>query len=179
MQVGVFGAKRSAKLEYEEAGKPHEEEEVGFEIDGPSSFVSRNLRRARSEAELREVLQHSGERTVVVEFGASWCHKCHQVLPFYLQLAKTYPDALFVIADVDHLPEAASTIRFTPTFTFFARGKKVDEFAGADKQRLSDRCWVLLSDASNNSHDTAQRSGRFASIVHSAALMAEPLVVAP
>lgn len=121
---------------------------------GGETFVTRNMARARSEAELRDVLRYSAEQVVIVEFGGSWCAKCKQIEPEVLQLAQQYPNALFVAADVDRLPEAASHIRFTPTFTFFYRGRRVDEFAGADTQQLSDHCWLHL--AASNPHENGE-----------------------
>lgn len=67
----------------------------------------------------------------------------------------------FVIADADFLPEMAADIRFTPTFAFYERGKRVracarasdvrasdsqhhqvDEFVGTNLRMLRDRVWL-------------------------------------
>lgn len=67
----------------------------------------------------------------------------------------------FVIADADFLPEMAADIRYTPTFAFYQRGKRVrleawracrtraelaatqvDEFVGTNERMLRDRVWL-------------------------------------
>ncbi len=120
---------------------------------------------------------------VVVDFSAAWCEKCKAVEPVVASLAQQacpvllaaqvqpladrlrppaqHADLRFVVADADFLPEMASDIRYTPTFSFFQRGKKaraacwspvrradalsscqVDEFVGTNERMLRDRVWL-------------------------------------
>ena len=70
----------------------------------------------------------------------------------------------FIIADADFLPEMAADIRYTPTFAFYQRGKRVranapvasrrfayraaaqvDEFVGTNERMLRDRVWLHAS----------------------------------
>ena len=70
----------------------------------------------------------------------------------------------FIIADADFLPEMAADIRYTPTFAFYQRGKRVrcsggalvrcvtdgaavqvDEFVGTNERMLRDRVWLHSS----------------------------------
>ena len=53
-----------------------------------------------------------------------------------------FPNTRFVLADADYLPELAADVRYTPTFSFFRAGKKVDEFVGTNTQMLRDRTWL-------------------------------------
>jgi len=53
-----------------------------------------------------------------------------------------FPRTRFVLADADYLPELAGDVRYTPTFSFYLRGRKVDEFVGTDVQTLRDRAWL-------------------------------------
>lgn len=106
-----------------------------------------NVRRARSERELREAMRESGDRVVIVEFGAEWCEHCRLATPAFLDRAAEYKGAVFVLADVDGLPSSAMAIRYTPTFAFFKGGRKVDEVAGINTQQLADHCWLHCSSA--------------------------------
>ena len=119
-----------------------------------------NLRAANSDAELRDALAAPGAKTVVVDFGAAWCEKCKSMEPVLASLgaqarrrgvARTrppshsrlqFPNTRFVLADADYLPELAADVRYTPTFSFFRAGKKVDEFVGTNTQMLRDRTWL-------------------------------------
>ena len=53
-------------------------------------------------------------------------------------MAEDYPDAVFVKVDVDENSEVAELcgISAMPTFQFYKGGKKVDEFSGADSEKL-------------------------------------------
>lgn len=48
----------------------------------------------------------------------------------------------FVMADVDRMPEMAHDIRYTPTFSFYVNGKKVDEIFGSNRRQIGDRMWL-------------------------------------
>jgi thioredoxin 1 len=84
----------------------------------------------------------------VVEYGASWCAKCHEMFPAYLGLARKYPQHRYAVAHVDGLSAKArsgalfggggggagggagsdgasggggvgTAVRFTPTFALY------------------------------------------------------------
>jgi thioredoxin 1 len=104
----------------------------------------------------------------VVEYGASWCAKCHEMFPAYLSLARKYPQHRYAVAHVDELSARARSgalfpvsgrggsgdgsgsttglaVRFTPTFALYdgsGSGKQVDEVVGRDPQRLEDHLWL-------------------------------------
>ena len=81
-------------------------------------------------------------KLVVVQFGASWCTHCAGMLPAFGDASREYPEAHFALADVDTLPETAEHVRFTPTFSFFRDGKKVDEVAKIKPRDFRDRMWL-------------------------------------
>jgi thioredoxin 1 len=88
----------------------------------------------------------SGQRTpedasllLVVMFTASWCGPCRSIKPWfttrYHQLADAGENVYFVLCDVDHTPEAASSylIESMPSFVFFKRGGAVEMVKGTNK----------------------------------------------
>ncbi|TKY62122.1 Thioredoxin 3-3 [Spatholobus suberectus] len=78
----------------------------------------------------------------VINYGASWCRVCSQILPAFCRLSNNFPKLTFVYADIDECPETTQHIRYTPTFQFYRNGEKVDEMYGAGEERLHDRLWL-------------------------------------
>ncbi|KAL2345084.1 hypothetical protein Fmac_006369 [Flemingia macrophylla] len=78
----------------------------------------------------------------VIDYGASWCRVCSQILPAFCRLSNNFPRLTFVYADIDECPETTQHIRYTPTFQFYRHGEKVDEMYGAGEERLHDRLWL-------------------------------------
>ena len=68
--------------------------------------------------------------------------------PFFDGAAsRAYPESHFVLADVDTLPDSAKDVRFTPTFTFYRKGKKIDEITKTTPRGLRDHAWMHADDA--------------------------------
>ncbi|KAF8397745.1 hypothetical protein HHK36_016667 [Tetracentron sinense] len=103
-----------------------------------------NLRSASSDQNLEEILHNikSSKTPAVINYGASWCRVCSQILPTFCKLSNNFPKLSFVYADIDECPETTLHIRYTPTFHFFRDGEKVDEMLGAGEERLHDRLWL-------------------------------------
>ncbi|KAI6698062.1 hypothetical protein NL676_018181 [Syzygium grande] len=129
-------------------------EEVGME-EGPSSgkedggagvseLPAGSLRVASGDPNLSQIMQEikSSKSPAVINYGASWCHVCSQILPAFCQLSNSFPKLSFVYADIDECPETTQHIRYTPTFHFFRDGERVDEMFGAGEERLHDRLWL-------------------------------------
>uniref|UniRef100_A0A7S1SWN0 Thioredoxin domain-containing protein n=1 Tax=Tetraselmis chuii TaxID=63592 RepID=A0A7S1SWN0_9CHLO len=108
----------------------------------PPVKIQPNMVGARTDEELRQVLDSPSNSKVVVSFGSSWCTHCHEMLPHYIKFSREFPKNKYVVAQVDYMFHEAKGIKYTPTYTFFSKGKKVDEFFGSDAQRLRDHLWL-------------------------------------
>mmetsp|Transcript_12905 Transcript_12905/g.24567 ORF Transcript_12905/g.24567 Transcript_12905/m.24567 type:complete len:140 (+) Transcript_12905:93-512(+) len=106
----------------------------------PSPFS--NITGARNDVELQDTIKSTGNRTVVVDFGAAWCDHCKGVLPAVIKMTEEFTKPLFVLTDVDAVPETSKDVRYTPTFSFFKKGKKVDEIYGVNQTQLRDHIWL-------------------------------------
>eukprot|EP00243_Klebsormidium_subtile_P003884 TRINITY_DN17515_c0_g1_i1.p2 TRINITY_DN17515_c0_g1~~TRINITY_DN17515_c0_g1_i1.p2 ORF type:complete len:112 (+),score=16.91 TRINITY_DN17515_c0_g1_i1:233-568(+) len=76
--------------------------------------------------------------TIVVDFWATWCGPCRNIAPFFIDLAKQYPDVVFLKVDVDANQEIAQSegISAMPTFRVYKGGKQIGELIGASKEKL-------------------------------------------
>uniref|UniRef100_A0A0A9XI43 Thioredoxin n=1 Tax=Lygus hesperus TaxID=30085 RepID=A0A0A9XI43_LYGHE len=95
-----------------------------------------------AEAQFQEELSTSSQaKLVVVDFTASWCGPCQTIAPFYEQLSRKYPNAVFLKVDVDKCQETAVSQRVSvmPTFHFYRNRVKVDSIQGADPQKLEEK----------------------------------------
>lgn len=103
-----------------------------------------NLKSALSDQNLSDILLNirSSKTPAVINYGASWCRVCSQILPSFCKLSNKFPKLSFIYADIDECPETTQHIRYTPTFHFFRDGEKVDEMLGAGEERLHDRLWL-------------------------------------
>ncbi|XP_078442155.1 thioredoxin superfamily protein [Wolffia australiana] len=103
-----------------------------------------NFQNAADDQQLKDIMDtiRSTKSSAVVNYGASWCRVCCQILPVFSQLSNEFPKLSFVYADIDECPETTQQIRFTPTFQFFRDGERVDEMMGTGKERLRDRLWL-------------------------------------
>lgn len=81
----------------------------------------------------------------VINYGASWCRVCSQILPAFCELSAKFQKLSFVYADIDECPETTQHIRYTPTFHFYRDGERVDEMFGTGEERLHDRLWLHSS----------------------------------
>nr|QKY15087.1 thioredoxin h (TRXH) [Polytomella parva] len=77
-------------------------------------------------------------KAVVVDFHAVWCGPCRAIAPFYESLSAKYSNVVFLKVDVDEVEAVASECGITgmPTFMLFKNNAKVDEFTGANKEKL-------------------------------------------
>ncbi|KAK6148194.1 hypothetical protein DH2020_019106 [Rehmannia glutinosa] len=103
-----------------------------------------NLVTADSDDNLQEIFRQikTSKNPAVINYGASWCRVCGQILPVFCQLSSKFPKLSFVYADIDECPETTQHIRYTPTFHFYRDGERVDEMFGAGENRLHDRLWL-------------------------------------
>jgi len=68
-------------------------------------------------------------KTVVVQYAASWCGNCRIMKPKFKKLATENPDAVFVIADAEKFPNTRklATVDNLPTFATFKAGAFVNQ----------------------------------------------------
>ncbi|CAI9097959.1 OLC1v1034488C2 [Oldenlandia corymbosa var. corymbosa] len=103
-----------------------------------------NLKTVSDDENLKDVFHQirTTKAPVVINYGASWCRVCSQILPAFCKLSDKFPKLTFIYADIDECPETTQHIRYTPTFHFYRDGERVDEMFGTGEERLHDRLWL-------------------------------------
>ena len=73
------------------------------------------------------------EKTVLLDFWASWCVPCRMVVPIIEEIAGERPDIKVGKINVDEQPELASefSIMSIPTLVVMKNGKIVQQVSGA------------------------------------------------
>ena len=91
-----------------------------------------------NKTDFSNFMNANSNKSVVLDFFATWCGPCRSIAPQVDQFAKQYPNIAFAKIDVDENQEiaAAHKIRSMPTFLFIKNGKKVAEVNGADANRI-------------------------------------------
>ncbi|XP_036108861.1 thioredoxin-like isoform X2 [Molossus molossus] len=74
----------------------------------------------------QEALNSAGDKSVVVDFSATWCGPCEMIKPFFHFLSNVAAEC-----EVKCMPTFHQA-----TFQFFKRGQKVGEFSEANKEEL-------------------------------------------
>ncbi|KAL3869266.1 hypothetical protein ACJMK2_041970 [Sinanodonta woodiana] len=89
-------------------------------------------------SEFNSIVKGSGNKLVVVDFTATWCGPCQRIAPLFAEMAEEMKDVIFIKVDVDQNEETASScnINAMPTFQFYKNGQKLEEFSGADINKL-------------------------------------------
>ncbi len=76
----------------------------------------------------------NSEKTVLVDFWATWCHPCKMVAPVLEEIASEYSEKLTVAKlDIDAHPASARDyqVMSIPTLIVFQDGKPVKQIVGA------------------------------------------------
>uniref|UniRef100_A0A2K5L9E3 Thioredoxin domain-containing protein 2 n=1 Tax=Cercocebus atys TaxID=9531 RepID=A0A2K5L9E3_CERAT len=91
-----------------------------------------------SKEDFEASLKEAGERLVAVDFSATWCGPCRTIKPFFHALSMKHEDVVFLEVDADDCEEVVRdcAIMCVPTFQFYKKEEKVDEFCGALKEKL-------------------------------------------
>ncbi|CAL1372590.1 unnamed protein product [Linum trigynum] len=78
---------------------------------------------------------------VIVHFTASWCMPSVVMSPFFEELVLTYPDAIFLVVDVDEVKEVAAKleVKAMPTFVLIKDGNPADKIVGANPDEIRKR----------------------------------------
>ncbi|MDY7395251.1 thioredoxin family protein [Aureibaculum sp. 2210JD6-5] len=76
---------------------------------------------------LQEIVTNN--KTVVVQYSATWCGNCRIMKPKFKKLASELEDITFVIADAEKFPESRklATVDNLPTFATFKDGAFVNQ----------------------------------------------------
>ncbi len=80
-----------------------------------------------------QVMENSMQKLVLLDFWATWCQPCKQLIPVLIKLAnESNGDFLLAKVDIDQNKELAEhfQVRSVPTVKFIRNGQIVDEFSG-------------------------------------------------
>lgn len=78
------------------------------------------------------------DNLVIVDFSAEWCGPCKMIAPEFEKFAQENGDIVCIHVDVDKLEhlQDGQDVRGVPTFKFFRNGEFLEEFSGANIQKL-------------------------------------------
>ncbi|KAH7618417.1 hypothetical protein Ndes2526B_g07357 [Nannochloris sp. 'desiccata'] len=113
-----------------------------LEKQAPAVKILPNLAGLRTDEQYDDFLMRHRNDKVVVNFGSSWCTHCHKLFPHFLSLTHAFTKLHYAVAQVDYMKYAPRGITYTPTIAVFDKGRKVDQFFGANPQQLRDRLWL-------------------------------------
>uniref|UniRef100_A0A1A9W009 Thioredoxin n=1 Tax=Glossina brevipalpis TaxID=37001 RepID=A0A1A9W009_9MUSC len=94
----------------------------------------------KNKADFDQQLDNAGNKLVIVDFFAHWCGPCKMIAPVLEELSKEYADKAVVIkVDVDECEDVAMEFNISsmPTFVFIKNKQKLEEFAGANAEKLA------------------------------------------
>eukprot|EP00276_Gloeochaete_wittrockiana_P008541 CAMPEP_0184643256 /NCGR_PEP_ID=MMETSP0308-20130426/58_1 /TAXON_ID=38269 /ORGANISM="Gloeochaete witrockiana, Strain SAG 46.84" /LENGTH=113 /DNA_ID=CAMNT_0027071051 /DNA_START=103 /DNA_END=444 /DNA_ORIENTATION=+ len=92
-----------------------------------------------SKEEFDKIIAEAGDNKVVaIDFFAEWCGPCKMISPKFKAMSNEFTNIIFLKVDVDQLEAVALQYGITamPTFIFIKGGKKLEEFKGANDQKL-------------------------------------------
>ncbi|CAL5095713.1 unnamed protein product [Urochloa decumbens] len=75
---------------------------------------------------------NSAKKLVVIDFTATWCGPCRIIAPVFADLAKKYPNVVFLKAIAEQF-----SVEAMPTFLFMKEGDVKDRVVGAVKDELA------------------------------------------
>lgn len=133
-QGGILGIQESRQAV---AGAPHAQQQ----LHAPK------VRHAGNSQELNALLASAGSSCAVVFFTSSTCGPCKMLYPVYDDLAAEVGDrGILVKVDISKAFDVASqySVRATPTFVTFLRGKQEDRWSGADPSALRGNVQLLV-----------------------------------
>jgi thiol-disulfide isomerase/thioredoxin len=99
-----------------------------------------------TEDNLEQIVANN--KTVVVQYAATWCGNCRIMKPKFKKLASENEDAVFVIADAEKFPNTRklATVDNLPTFATFKGGAFVNQVQTNKFDVLKD----LVDEVTNN-----------------------------
>ncbi|NXG55570.1 THIO protein, partial [Hemiprocne comata] len=98
--------------------------------------------------EFEAELKSAGEKLIVVDFSATWCGPCKMIKPFFhvSSLSVFIGNCIKLEIVFCLFQDVAShcDVKCMPTFQFYKNGKKVQEFSGANKEKLEETIKTLV-----------------------------------
>ena len=95
-----------------------------------------------TKAEFDECLKNAGDKTVCIDFTATWCPPCKMIGPKFEAMEPDFPNVVLVKCDVDANSETAQHcgISCMPTFQFWKNGKQIDgdKIEGANEATIKE-----------------------------------------
>lgn len=78
------------------------------------------------------------DKIVVVNFGAKWCAPCKKYGPKYEELAKQYPNIIFLYVDIDQLEKLGdcANVQKVPSFKFFENEILIQFVEGLNEPKI-------------------------------------------
>ena len=74
---------------------------------------------------------------VIVDFNTTWCGPCKKFAPIFEEIAKKYPDTVFLSVDAEKIDHPdCQNISSVPTFKILLNGEIKRDFSGVDIDRL-------------------------------------------
>jgi thiol-disulfide isomerase/thioredoxin len=113
-----------------------------------SKPVATKVHNVTSPSVLQSLLDEASKSCAVVFFTSSTCAPCKICYPVYGELAEEAgPKATLIKVDINYAQSIASQygVRATPTFMTFLKGKKEEEWSGADPNRLKGTVRLLIN----------------------------------
>lgn len=89
--------------------------------------------------DLKNRLAEAGDKLVLIDFKATWCGPCKIIGPKIDELANEFINSVVVLKiDVDDCEDIAADydVSAMPTFVFIKNSQKLEEFSGANFDKL-------------------------------------------
>ncbi|XP_055384977.1 thioredoxin-2-like [Condylostylus longicornis] len=93
----------------------------------------------KNSQELKETLDKTTNKLVVLDFFANWCGPCKTLAPKIEEYAKQFESNILIIKiDVDDLEEIAMEYEISsmPTLIFIKSGEELERFSGSSTDTL-------------------------------------------
>jgi thioredoxin 1 len=95
---------------------------------------------------LQEIINQN--KSVMVQYGASWCGMCKVVKPKFKRLADENPEIEFYYVDAEQFPQSRelADIQNLPTIAGFKDGKLVKQLATSKEEAIKE----IINETANN-----------------------------
>jgi len=94
----------------------------------------------KEHSDFEAALEGGGDKLLIFVFTARWCGPCRVITPKVQDIVKENTDVAFYQINVDDNITTSQTCGVTcvPTFQFFRRCRKIEEFSGSNEQKVRD-----------------------------------------